>query len=364
MQKIAGLVFVLGLMLMSCQSEQINPSSNGSEGEGEGEGEGECISDSYRECGYLEIIVYNSCDEEERRIQCEHRCNPENHECYPPLVLKWRIAFTSIRDRDVEIYVMDADGTSVRRLTNIYGRNAGPSRSPDESKIAFTSNAIGSREIYVMDADGTNVRSLINLGRLISSPADAVGPTWSPDGSQIAFVSSGSRFDVYDEIYVFNIYSGSLTRLTYGNSPDWSPDGSRIAFTSTRGDRARGDRSHEIYVMDTDGNNQRRLTYNLNILNIDTGSSWSPDGSRIAFSSARDGNVEIYVMDVDGSNQRRLTNNSALDASPTWSPDGTKIAFYSDRDGNDEIYVMDVDGSNQINLSNNPADDSLPDWSP
>ncbi len=85
---------------------------------------------------------------------------------------------------------------------------------------------------------------------------------------------------------------------------------------------------------------------------------------QIAFVSNRDGNFEVYVMDTDGSNQTRLTNNPAIDEGPAWSPDGTKIAFRSDRDGNFEVYVMDTDGSNQTRLTNNPAFDSFPAWSP
>jgi len=93
-------------------------------------------------------------------------------------------------------------------------------------------------------------------------------------------------------------------------------------------------------------------------------SGGSPDGTRIAFQSNRDGNYEIYVMDADGSNQTNLTNNPADDMFPVWSPDGTKIAFMSNRDGNWEIYVMNADGSNQTNLTNNIGDDMYPMWSP
>ena len=88
--------------------------------------------------------------------------------------------------------------------------------------------------------------------------------------------------------------------------------------------------------MDADGSNQTRLTYTPS---KDYSPSWSPDGSKIAFSSSRDGNYEIYVMDADGSNQTNLTNNSANDSGPSWSPDGSKIAFSSSRD----VYIMDVD---------------------
>ena len=117
--------------------------------------------------------------------------------------------------------------------------------------------------------------------------------------------------------------AGGLEEMIEDRGPFWSPDGSRIAFTSQR------DRNDEIYVMDADGSNQRRLT---NDPAQEWWSSWSPDGSRIAFVSNRDGNNEIYVMDADGSNQQRLTNNPAGDSIPSWSADGSRITFQSDRD--------------------------------
>ena len=101
-----------------------------------------------------------------------------------------------------------------------------------------------------------------------------------------------------------------------------------------------------------------------------TGSpSWSPDGTRIVFSSDRKGdwvNYEIYVMDDDGGNLQRLTENRNNDWSPSWSPDGKRIAFSSDRKGDFEsfeIYVMDADGGNQQNLTNHPRNDGGPAWS-
>lgn len=94
----------------------------------------------------------------------------------------------------------------------------------------------------------------------------------------------------------------------------------------------------------------------------DSNPSWSPNGKRIAFQSDRDGNYEIYVMDADGKNQRRLTNNLSYDEFPSWSSDGRSIVFQSNRDRNYEVYVMDANGKNQRKLTNNPADDSVPRW--
>ena len=188
-----------------------------------------------------------------------------------------------------------------------------------------------------------------------SQPSNRAEASTTQNG-KIAFESY--RYD-NAEIYVMDTDGSNQRNLTNhpdsDRSPSWSPDGSQIAFYSNRDD------NFEIYVMDADGSNQRNLT---NHPDSDTYPSWSSDGSQIAFGSLRDGNYEIYVMDADGSNQRNLTNHPVTDRVPSWSPDSSKIAFYSKRDGNYEIYVMDADGSNQRNLTNHPDSDAIPSWSP
>src|SRR5690606_30395331 len=101
----------------------------------------------------------------------------------------------------------------------------------------------------------------------------------------------------------------------------------------------------EIFIINPDGSNVTQLT---NSLASDRYPVWSPDGTRIAFMSDRDGNDEIYVMNADGSNVIRLTNNNAYDGMPAWSPDGSQIAFVSDRHGTGTtaIYAMNAGGSN------------------
>ncbi len=232
------------------------------------------------------------------------------------------------------------------------------------SKIAFTSNRDGNYEIYTMYPDGSNLTRLTNNPAQDFVPAWSrnITPAWSPDGSQIAFVSDRDGYYSMGnyEIYVMNADGSGQIRLTndsaWDGHPTWSPDGSQIAFTSWR------DGKPQIYVMNADGTGLQRLTN----LARDWEPAWSPDGSQIAFESNRDGNGEIYVMNADGSGQKRLTYIEGSDHwPPTWSPDSTRIAFTSD--GADEvgdIYAMNADGSGLTRLTDDPAEDSFPAWQP
>jgi hypothetical protein len=251
-----------------------------------------------------------------------------------------KIVFTSTRDGNYEIYVMNADGSEQTRLTRNPADDGFAAWSPDGKRMAFRSNRDGNYEIYVMNADGSD------QARLTRNPAEDGSAAWSPDGKKIAFQSN--RDGNYD-IYVMNADGSDQTRLTRNQTVDalaaWSPDGTKIAFASNR-DGPKG----ELYVMNADGSDQTRLTRNQA---IDALPAWSPDGAKIVFGSNRDGNYEIYVMNADGSGQTRLTRNAAADNGATWSPDGKKIRFDSDRDGNLEVYVMNTDGSNETNLTQN-----------
>ncbi len=271
-----------------------------------------------------------------------------------------QIAFQSNRDGNLEIYTMRADGSGLMRLTTNSAVDGFPTWSRDGTRIAFTSERDGDQNVYVMNADGTGQT------RLTDNAAPDAAPRWSPDGTQIAFTSF--RDGGYD-VYVMRADGSGQTRLTtdgaFDADPDWGPaapsppptTGERIVFTSTRD----GSRSYDIYVMRPDGSEQTRLTDDPA---EDLDPRWSPDGTRIAFSTSRDGDREIYVMNADGSAPTRLTNSLGPDLVPAWSPDGRRMAFASLRDGNTDIYVMNTDGTGQTRLTDNPAHELEPEWSP
>ena len=281
-----------------------------------------------------------------------------------------KIAFVSRRDGNPEIYVMDDDGKNQRNLTNNANADYQPSWSPDGKRIVFISERDGhvdprgwtTSEIYVMGADGSNPQNLTD------NPSDDRDPSWSPDGRRIAFVSDRDPKFPHFNVYVMDADGSdpqNITNNVDGNRyPSWSSDGKRILFSARRKGHVenRFGITEEIYVMDADGGNERRLTENRN---NDWDPVWSPDGKRIAFSADRKGTfaeLDIYVMDADGGNEQQLTNQRGWDADPSWSPDGKRIAFNSERDGNYEIYVMDADGGNPQNLTNSPGGDFDPAW--
>jgi len=201
--------------------------------------------------------------------------------------------------------------------------------------IVFQSRLEGNDDVWIMNADGT---SLTNLTR---NPAHDVSPDWSGNGKQIVFLSDRDD-DVFDwELYVMNADGTGITRLTYTGAPElqpkFSPNSKQILFTRF------GGTDLEVFVMNADGTSVTNLTNNPA---DDRDATWSPDGKEIAFTSTRDGFEEIYVMNADGSSARRLTY---LDGTLgpigylAWSPDGKQIAFATDNVMS--LYMINVDGT-------------------
>jgi Tol biopolymer transport system component len=274
------------------------------------------------------------------------------------------IAFESDRDGDFELYAMDSDGTDQTRLTDNSTYDGQPAPAPGGRKVAFASDRDGSNDVYAMGLKGAEETRLTTgtvRGRELLAPA------YAPDGSKIVFVSTRQTDLGYlygdPEVFVMDsdgTNQRSLTRDPAADaSPVFSPDGEKIAFVSNR------DGNNEIYAMNSDGTDLTRLTNSA-----EANEYWpvfSPDGEKIAFTSLtgpeQSSTADIRVMDSDGTNQESLTESPAYDAQPSFSPDGEKVAFTSDRDGDFEIYTMNPDGTDVARLTNNRATDGVPKFS-
>lgn len=269
------------------------------------------------------------------------------------------IAFV-VSDTPAEIYLINADGTNLRQLTDNDINDTNVSWSPDGSRLVFASQPRGSNvQVWVMNADGTDAQPLTTGER------GEYQPNWSPDGSTIVYIAN---FFGQDDILVMNADGSNQRDLLAGNPddewPTWSPDGSQIAFVRRMG-FTNNTVNTDIFVMNADGSNVRQLT---NEPGRDSLPVWSPDGQTIAFTSERSGNSQIYLMNADGSNVRNISNNDADEGLSSFSPDGRFLAFFSNRNSENarvfDAYIMTVDGTQLFQLTDSPEFDEDISWRP
>ncbi len=285
------------------------------------------------------------------------------------------ILFSSHRNdvHDSQIYIMNPDGSGQRQLTFTRGHSWGPRVSPDGKFFVFSSVSPGEHVDHTATGGGRKGEGHHEVFRADVTGADIVRLTntnawnnvwaWSPDSQSMILASDR---DGEWELYRMSVNGEQekIARLTTNPAldgwPSFTPDGKQIVFAS---DREGG--TSQIYVMNADGTGVRRLT---NSKSYDTLPNVSPDGRKITYAVQTGTDQtgitsDIYVMNIDGSNPTRLTRDSiAVNTDPSWSPDGTRIIFSSDREGNSNIYVINVDGSGTKRLTTDPGEDITPFW--
>ena len=296
--------------------------------------------------------------------------------------VSWRDTFineeTKDEENNIDVYIMDADGSNQQRITTDPKEDWYPAWSPDGKKLAFVSMRHETRdqddcedkcntEIYMVDIDGNNLTRLTDNSYMdyypiwrpeVSTHVARIVPTKTPSILDIQFGSSNDQIMYFAQdnqdinLYLINLDGQSETGKIIGEGSEavWSPDGKSIAFVN----------QYQIYIMDADGNNIRQLT---NISGHPWRPAWSPDGQKIAFVVSG----EIFTINIDGTDQEKIDLGEGSFSNPAWSSDGTRIAYMKDSDGFSfaySLYVANIDGSERSEITNIAYYSTAPDWSP
>jgi Tol biopolymer transport system component len=248
---------------------------------------------------------------------------------------------------------MRPDGSRKHRLTDGPGSAKRGALSPDGRWIAFDGAPGWDRgdnsdfDIQLMRADGTQRR------RLTRTPDRDTGAAWSPDGRLIAFTRRPGETGPY-AIWVVRPDGGGMRRLRSGGFPAWAPDGRRLAFAQ----RFRG--QFDLYTLDL---RTRAVTHLTRTPGDEFPAAWSPDGRWLLLTRyARfSPDWDVYRLELATGSVRRLTWTGTDDAA-AWSPDGSRVLFTTNRTGRAQVFVMRPDGSRQRSVSRNRTNEYATSW--
>lgn len=253
------------------------------------------------------------------------------------------------------IYVINADGSGMRKVTTEEGIESQPEWSPDGMRLSFAADYDGDNNIYVVDVLDMETGTFSEPLQLTDD--GGFMHSWSPDGNQIAFENSWDETE--SRLFIMNSDGTNKNEIQNTNTfrqPVWSPDGTKIACVVSPAISA------NIMIMNIDGSNQVILT--TTITDEVKAPAWSPDGTMIAFDRYTATTMGIGLINVDGTNARWLSQNGM--EYPSFSPDSLHIVCDSGMTGNrEQVYILKVDGSEELRVTNSSTYYSNePAWRP
>ncbi len=258
-----------------------------------------------------------------------------------------KIVFVSNKTGFKEIYECDFDGYGVEQLTKSKSICMNPALSPDGKHLAYIDFTSGRPTLYIKSLAGESVAA-------VGKSAVSIDPGWRSNSEVAATLS----FDGSQAIYLVNTDGTIARRVTNSKSidisPTFSPDGSKMAFVSSRNGLP------QLFVQDLVSGDVKRLTFSGR---YNTQPSWSPAGDKIAYTTwEKGGEINIFTINADGSGLMQLTQKCGENKSPSWSPDGEMIIFTSNRQGKEKLYVMSSKGGNERLLLQGDGEQTQPSW--
>ena len=268
-----------------------------------------------------------------------------------PGIASTRIAMVGAHGAKKDLYMCDADGNNIVRLTSNGAICISPNWTPDGRNIIYTSFYKGFPDLYLLDLARKKRTKISGFSGI------NVGASIAPDGRRMALVLSK---DGNPELYVMDMRSKHLTRITktlYAAeaSPAWSPDGSQIVYVSDSSG------SPQLYIVRSTGGRPRRITFR-GTENVSP--DWSRNGRRIAYSSRRNGRYHLCVYDTDTGQSSELTKEYIDYESPSWAPDSRHIVCVKTVNYSSALYILDTMGDPQVRLMNMSGEWYAPAWSP
>ena len=254
------------------------------------------------------------------------------------------VAFVSAQGGTSEIWLVDIAAGAPRRITSDGLPKSDPQWSPDGRWIAFVATpADGRTDIFGVSSDGAETR------QFVATASGESAPRWSPDSSQLLFLSDAEG---PDRLMVIDLESGEIRTIsdTPASDPQWSPDGESIAFVSDPLPNDDRRDNEDIFVVPAEGGPTRLLTPGTQRYR-DYAPSWSPDSTRLAFVSERNGFSNLYTIGLDGRNRTPLTDTELDQHRPRWSPDGRSIAFVQVEDFEFHVWLIPAGGGRPIQVS-------------